>query len=453
MKSRLQKIVTLLLIFSCALSLSKVCDAQETNGTDKIITDFSISTVVKGRAKIKFDPAYKIHIDNSSTGRITVIGWDKDMIEATSTSERGDEIIVVRSYTDEAQPVLYIKSTDFKDGYYTEKERTVSKESQLDIKIDKNETSEKEIDKEKPKESKENKESKKERQDSPSDSSKSPATIQPPTKPNAPDSAKPEVNSPEPQKKSTDNLSLSDNPLFFYRQNPKVNIEVKVPRKAELMPINVIRSDVEVRNIDTPVKVLGAQSTISLGNVASAEVRTKNGDVTVENAAGLVDLTTARGSIIVKNANSDVRILSISGAIDVRCARGRVNISTTEGDITLSGASSDVEASNTYGAILFTGAIQKDGRYYLKSMSGRVEMRIQSEPPGFLANLSSYRGKVETSFAFKNKETSGDNHSNSPEQRIKGTYGKGQALITLSSFDREVILTKATANELKNCGN
>lgn len=469
MKRRSQKIISLLLAFSHLFFVlsSQVSYAQQTpspspspsspqtttptNKTDEIISDFHITSSVKGRAKIKFDPAYSVQVDNRSTGRITVIGWDKDFIEATATSERGDEMVVVRSYDDKGTPVLYLKA-DYNSEFSferifdfdlfdrpTNQKNVDSKNKRIEQReLDKAQTIGERLDaKDRKPDERDKKEREKEKEQDSVKPVASPTPSASPVSPNVAESNK--------------------SPTIIYRDSSEIHIEVKLPRRAELIPFNVKRSDVDIKNIETPVKIFGAQSTISLGNVESAEVRTKSGDVTVENATGLVDITTSNGNIIVKNAKSDVRVLSISGAIDIRCARGRVNVSTTAGDITLSGASSDVDVSNTYGAILFTGTIQKDGRYYLKSMSGRVEMKIQSDPPGFLASLSSYRGKPETSFQLKTNETAvmqtSDNQTTSTEQRIKGTYGKGQALITLNSFDREVILTKATANELKSCGN
>jgi len=403
MKHRWQKFTALLLFFSCFALVPRMSKAQQTtttapaSETNKMLSDFDSPSYLIGRATIKFDRLYNIHVDNRSTGRITIIGWDKDFIEATARSNRGDEMIVVRSYFDDVGTVLYIKA-DYR----------------------------------------------------PDDS------VENNSNPAAPVGSPSPVPLPSPTPAQRITPSTISNPGFSIRfgQSHNINIEVKLPRRAELMPIQVNKSDVDVANIETPVKILGASSSITLNNIESAEVSTKNGDVTVDNATGLIDVITRSGNVLITNAKTDVRVLSLNGAVDIRCARGRVNASTTDGAINFLNVSGDVDATNTYGAITFTGAIRKDGRYYLKSMSGRVEMKIQPQPSGFSATLSSYRNKVEVGFPLKIKQKSSsenDNHPGSTEQRIIGSYGNGQALITLNSFDREVILTKATENELKGC--
>src|SRR5688572_12436666 len=43
--------------------------------------------------KFRLERGGKIAVDNRTTGRIIVIGWDKDFVEAKATSERGAETV------------------------------------------------------------------------------------------------------------------------------------------------------------------------------------------------------------------------------------------------------------------------------------------------------------------------------------------------------------------------
>ncbi|MGH9754288.1 MAG: DUF4097 family beta strand repeat-containing protein [Blastocatellia bacterium] len=240
-----------------------------------------------------------------------------------------------------------------------------------------------------------------------------------------------------------------DLPSIFYSRPREISLEMKVPRYAEIEMITVNRSEVIVSGVETAITVSGARSAIKLSRVGAVEVRTSSGDVEIEDANGLVDVITTSGAIVVKNARSDVRALSLNGRIEIRCARGRVDVSNTDGPITLSGVIGDASATATNSDVRFSGPIRAEGRYYLKSMSGAVEMETPANSPGFTASLSSYRGGIETDFSLKSNKA---NTSNSPvNRRLIGRHGNGQAQITLDSFDGKVRLSKMAADALKDC--
>ena len=226
-------------------------------------------------------------------------------------------------------------------------------------------------------------------------------------------------------------------------------IEVKVPRYAEIEPIQVYRSEVLVVGVETPVVINGEKSAIKLQNVASAEVRTQSGDVEIDGVSGLADVITTSGTIAVKNAGADVRALSLSGRIEIECARGRVDVSNTDGPITISGIGGDVSATTTYSTTRLSGGIRANGRYYLKSMSGAIEMELPANSPGFTATLSSYRGELSSDFSLKtNQKPKSTTQTN---RRLIGRHGNGLAQITLDSFDGAVRLRKLAAGTTKEC--
>jgi hypothetical protein len=51
----------------------------------------------QGRVRVRLARGGKVELDNRTTGRIVVTGWDHDYIEAEATSERGAEHVVARS--------------------------------------------------------------------------------------------------------------------------------------------------------------------------------------------------------------------------------------------------------------------------------------------------------------------------------------------------------------------
>ena len=242
------------------------------------------------------------------------------------------------------------------------------------------------------------------------------------------------------------------------RGRGEVDLEIRVPRYAEIESADTRRGDVQISGVNGAISISVANGNVMLNRIgaaklklqngdliandigASIEARVFNGDTVVENAAGVVWVAAANGDIKVTNAEGGVEANSASGDIVVQCAKKRVHASATNGDVFLAGVAGDAEATTASGDVMFSGAIQAGGRYVLKSISGDVAMAIQGEPPGFTATLTTYNGEVETEFALKNDGPIGAERL---RQRVTGRYGDGQAQILLDSFSGSARILKA----------
>ena len=311
---------------------------------------------------IKVSRGIKISIDNRTPGRITVKGWDRDVIEAHAVSSRGQEVIIVGTSDEPSGKRVFVKA-DYAD-----------------------------------------------------------------------------LDHPENPTNYLDNAPVVDGNFL------KVHLEVNVPRYAEIGLFEVWRSDVEVSGVESSIAILGDKSSVILKDVSAAEVRTKSGNVEIDGVQGLASVATTSGAIHIKGSRGLVRAGSIAGPIEIKCSTGRVDVSTTEAPIELINVDGDVDAIATNSSVRFTGKLRNDGRYYLKSMSGRVEMLLPSRPSGFNAALSSYRGIVESDFNLSTKQPASDAAHN---RRRVGTYGDGKAQVTLDSFEGLVRLTKLA--EMPRC--
>ncbi len=227
----------------------------------------------------------------------------------------------------------------------------------------------------------------------------------------------------------------------------QIHLEVSVPRSAQLERIRVIRSNVQVVGVDTSVTVDSKIASVILKNVGPAEVNTREGAVEIENARGYVQVTSTSGPIRVTKANGGVRANSIAGSIELNCVTGRVDVATAQAPIELIGVDGDVEAMAANSSLRFTGPLREDGRYMLKTLSGRVEMMLPASAPGFSATLISYQGLIETDFTLKSTASAQDNV---PNRRIAGRYGNGSPQIMLDSFDGLVRLTRISG-AMPNC--
>jgi len=377
--------------------------ARETRKSEQ--SDREVVRDPSGTVRVKYERGDKLRLGNRTTGPIVVIGWDRDDIEASAVGDRGAEAVRVNVYPDPSGARIWLKA-----DYAASEERRVRPE--LEFK----------------------------------------------TQPSVLREAlelfgllDPETAHPAPLTLGPSVIQGPDSQPPFYSRPGEIFLEVKVPRYAEIELIEVNRSDVLVSGVETAIAVSGAKSTVKLRRVGAAEVKTSSGDVEVDDAVGLVDVITTGGAIVVKNARSDVRALSLSGRIEIQCARGRVDVSNTDGPIILNGGGGDVSATATNSHVRFSGPIRAEGRYYLKSMSGAVEMEAPANSPGFTATLSSYRGGVETDFSLKITKSAADKGASSVNRRLIGRHGNGQAQITLDSFDGTVKLRKMAAGVLKDC--
>lgn len=429
----------------CLLLLAQVTIIAQTTASKTQETTQAEPVVERdptGRVTLKLPRGLRVALGNRTTGRITVTGWDRDTIEATATSERGVEYVQTKIYTDALGTGILIKA-DYASGGDGDGVGRGDGVGAGDSSIRSEESEARRAAAEQRRKEGEarRKESEARRQAIKEGKKEAPGVTSPDAPPAQTPPAKPSALTAKPPAPLF-SLKLPGSSLFSDSRPAEVHLEVKLPRNTEIELITVSRSEVDISDIETHLIINGEYSTIRLSRVGAVEVRNKSGLVEVEKASGLVDVITTSGAIRVREAGSDVRVLSISGSVEIECARGRVNVGNTDGAVSLSNIKGDVDATTTSGEIRLLSAIRGEGRYYLKSMSGAVEMSIRPSAPGFTATLSSYRGTIETAFPRKTSQTPKNSASN---QRIIHRYGDGQAQITLDSFDGNIKLNRGPA--------
>jgi putative adhesin len=255
-------------------------------------------------------------------------------------------------------------------------------------------------------------------------------------------------------------------PAAARRYDREIEIQVNLPRYAEVETLESQSGDIEVANLDAGVAISSGNGAVNVSRVGSLKVGSRSGEIQasdikgeviarnlqggiiVTNVAGRVDVSAANGDVQVRNAEGDVRATSATGDVDVRCAKGRAEASSASGSITLIGIGGDAEASTASGDVSFKSAIRAAGNYRLKSISGEVEMTVQPDPPGFTATLITYSGEIETAFPLKLDSGLPGGEKN---RRVTGRFGDGQAKVTLDSFSGTVRIVKGAAAAMKDC--
>jgi len=330
--------------------------------------------IVRAFGQVSLNVAKGVHVTlgNRSTGRITVTGWDRDVISARAVSERGQEAMIIE-HTRSGTERVFLKA-DYAD-----------------------------------------------------------------------------LGSSDPAGRY-----LDEPPMSSDSRPVQIHLEVNLPRYAAIEPVRVIRSDVQITGIEPQLTILGSRSSIILKQIGAADVRTSSGNVEIENSKGLIQVSTATGAIRVWNASSGVRAVSIAGPIELKCVQGRVDVSNTDAPIDFFNVSGDVDAVAANSSVRFEGELTRQGRYHLRSMSGRVEMIVPAGSTGFSATLSSYRGRVESDFPLKSQisDARKDNaREGEPEAgwRLSGQFGSPGAQIWLDSFEGLVRLSKKDSPIRSNC--
>jgi hypothetical protein len=237
----------------------------------------SIERDEQQRVRVRLMRGGRVALGNRTTGRIAVVGWDNDFIEAVATSERGIEYVRAVSEMNPSGQRIELKADYLTEAWPSLPPLTNRSNQPL----------------------------------------AQPAATPPPPRPTpSPTSVKPDL----PSEPALSNAQNPDRVSRLFHTPAEVHLEVKLPRYAEIELITVNRSEVQITGLPSAIAVSGKRSAIRLRDVGAVEVRTERGSVEVDGAHSLVDVVTTGGAIQIRNVRGDVRALSLSGSIEVACA-------------------------------------------------------------------------------------------------------------------------------------
>lgn len=198
------------------------------------------------------------------------------------------------------------------------------------------------------------------------------------------------------------------------------DIELEVPRGATLF----FKSDSGEFDIDT---------------VAEAHIETSGGRINMQHIARAVEAATIDGDVSLENSSGRVQLSSFGGSIEVvnvsKVAEGDFfRVKTVSNDVMLDNVShSRVEVSTISGELTMRGALARAGRYDLRTTSGDITLTMPSDSSFQLTAKVSESGEIVTDFPLK--YTGGvSSTALLSAGRMVGTYGKGDAAINLVSF-------------------
>jgi DUF4097 and DUF4098 domain-containing protein YvlB len=131
----------------------------------------------------------------------------------------------------------------------------------------------------------------------------------------------------------------------------------------------------------------------------------------------------------------EIEVSSMSGGITVRGVCSRLKVRTVDGNINLYDVCGQlVDArSSAKGQVTVSGSIRQ-GRYNIFSLGGSIDVTF-TEPTSFILDAATHGGRIEMNgFHLKNEKRS--------TYHLEGTYGDGQAILSLSTHEGHIRLRK-----------
>jgi DUF4097 and DUF4098 domain-containing protein YvlB len=198
-----------------------------------------------------------------------------------------------------------------------------------------------------------------------------------------------------------------------------------------------------------------AGTRLTIGSISgSINASGIKGDVSANSISGSVHIANAGRIASAKSISGDVEILdtqtdgtmevsSVSGTVTVRKVAARsIDVGSISGSVVVQDARCDrVQAHTISGNVEFGGTLAKGGRYELNSHSGDVRVALAGNT-GFEVEATSFSGSIRSDFPV----TIGGDRSGqqfSPRRRaLRGVYGDGSAVLSLTSFSGSVVITK-----------
>lgn len=198
---------------------------------------------------------------------------------------------------------------------------------------------------------------------------------------------------------------------------PRVEFDLTLPR----------RMSIALQGVELDVAIDGSEGNISVQSV--------EGSIDVEGGTGNVAIQTVDGDVTVRNANGNITLHAIEGDVTVVDSRGALDVETVEGDVVLDIDSNNVRVNVVDGDVTFRGAIHDDGRYFISTHDGDLEITFPRDANARVT-ITTFDGELVSDIPI---QVEGD----FSQKRFSFTMGTGQALVELSSFDGEIRLTQS----------
>ncbi|HYE65154.1 MAG TPA: DUF4097 family beta strand repeat-containing protein [Pyrinomonadaceae bacterium] len=204
------------------------------------------------------------------------------------------------------------------------------------------------------------------------------------------------------------------------------DVALSVPREATLY-LKTQAGDVEVED------------------VAEARIEVASGNISLRRVSRMVETTSMSGDISLENSSGRIRLRTISGDIEAKDVRALnesdyFKADTVSGDLRLERVDqAHVEVTTVNGEVTMTGSLARDGRYDFRTTNGNIVLTLPSDASFQVNAKVSQGGEIVTDFPLKYANAAAPSTTLQSGQ-LTGTYGTGNAMINLTSFNGTLYL-------------
>ena len=198
---------------------------------------------------------------------------------------------------------------------------------------------------------------------------------------------------------------------------------------------------INVRTLSGGIKVTGIKGELSLVSLSGA--------VRVFEGARVTTAKSTSGDVEIRDLQSDMPLeaRSTSGNIIVSQSRApRMELGTISGSVTIENVQTpQIDAQSLSGDVLAAFPFAKNGRYELNSHSGNVRVAVIGGT-GFELDANTFSGSVQSALTIVDGAGGANAVSEASRggrvRRVRGRVGDGSALLDVTTFSGNVILTK-----------
>lgn len=195
---------------------------------------------------------------------------------------------------------------------------------------------------------------------------------------------------------------------------------------------------IDVNTLAGNIRVTGIKGELSLASLS--------GNVSVFDGARIQKATSTSGNVEIRDLQSDapVEARSTSGRVTVAQSRApRIEIGSISGAVTIDNVQTEqIEAQSLSGDVTAAFPFAENGRYELNSHSGTVRITLMNDT-GFDLDANSFSGDVRSGVTLIERPGGATQSGRrGPARRVRGRFGDGTALLDITTFSGDIIITK-----------
>jgi hypothetical protein len=207
------------------------------------------------------------------------------------------------------------------------------------------------------------------------------------------------------------------------------NVTLSVPF-ASSVSVETVDGDVDADHI-AEIHAVSASGSLSVRGISkSSTLKTASGDITIENSGGRMQVATLSGQVTAQSLTS-------------RDVSDTLSVTATSGDVMLSEVAQPVVTVRVIsGDVTIEGPLARNGRYDLNTQNGDITLVLPRDS-SFGVNARVFKGgEVITDFPLRYSGAAPVASHPIVGGLISGTYGSGDARLTLGSLNGTIRIRK-----------